>query len=871
MGVQDALLRLAAISLCGAMVYESLSRFWLPSLSVWQLHLASTGVAIVAAILLFRCSLRQRTQFLALKAVAEDVLSAEVAGRGRAEHLLQERTHLLDTLIQTSPIGIIVHDERRTVTLANPAFCEIFGYTQEECIGRLLEELIVPPGTERAFLENIERIANGTVLHGALKRKKKDGSLVDVELHAKRLLADGEYCGAFALFRDITERVEAETALRQSEEVFRTLSAAAPVGIFRIDAKGSLSYVNDRLLAITGLSPEKAHSGDWSEAIHPGDRAWVMTKSREAIQKHEEFSFEHRFVTSGDQIVWVGVRGKPVFDADGRSQGLVGVMEDITSAREAHERLREAKEAADAASKAKSEFLANMSHEIRTPMNGIIGMTDLTLDTELDSTQREYLSAVKFSADSLLTVINDILDFSKIEVGKLGLDPIEFNVRDCLGQAMKTLSIRAHEKNLELACSVPPDLAGFMVGDPVRLRQVILNLAGNAIKFTDQGEVVLRVQVETPEADGVTLHFAISDTGIGIPPEKQKLIFEPFAQADTSTTRKYGGTGLGLSISMRLIDMMGGRMWLESESGKGSTFHFTARFGKATATASTGVSTDPAILENVRVLVVDDNATNRQILEKTLGYWRMRPAAASGGEAALALLQQAKSAGVPFGLMVVDCHMPEMDGFMLVEEIQKSPELAGLTTVMLTSGGQRGDGQRCKELGIAAYLIKPVLQSDLLEALLRVLGSRPDAAKPVQLVTRHTLREGRMPLRVLLAEDNVVNQRLAVRLLEKHGHMVFVAGDGVKALEALERERFDVVLMDVQMPLMDGVEATAAIREKEKATGAHIPIVAMTAHAMAGDRQRFLEGGMDGYVSKPIHLEELIDAIETVLSPAAAP
>jgi CheY-like chemotaxis protein len=294
------------------------------------------------------------------------------------------------------------------------------------------------------------------------------------------------------------------------------------------------------------------------------------------------------------------------------------------------------------------------------------------------------------------------------------------------------------------------------------------------------------------------------------------------------------------------------------------------RFGNAAATVSTGVSDDPAILESVRVLIVDDNATNRQILENTLGYWRMRPAAASGGEAALALLQQAKSAGVPFGLMIVDCHMPEMDGFMLVEEVRKSAELAGLTTVMLTSGGQRGDGQRCKELGIAAYLIKPILQSELLEALLRVLGSCPDV-KPVPLVTRHTLREGRRPLRVLLAEDNVVNQRLAVRLLEKQGHMVFVACDGVKALVALERDRFDVVLMDVQMPVMDGVEATAAIREKEKRTGDHIPIVAMTAHAMAGDRQRFLGSGMDGYVSKPVRSQELFDAIETVLAPAAGP
>jgi two-component system, sensor histidine kinase and response regulator len=856
----------------GAAIFELLNVFVFPSLPAWEVHLLTIGVLVLASALPFYFLLTWRMKLLGWKAGTENALSAEVDTRRRTEHILEERTNLLDTLIQTSPIAIIVHDKDRQVTLANPAFCEIFGYSHQECIGRKLEELILQPGAEDTFSHNVQLIADGTVLHRTVKRKKKDGTLMDVELHAKRLFSNGEYCGAFALFQDITKRVETEKAVRESEEVFRMLSAASPVGIFRADAQGSLVYVNDRFLEITGLAADQALTAAWSDAIHSEDRERVVGGWRKTIESNKGFSDQYRFQKPSGEVVWVEVHGKPLHGADDQLQGYVGVVEDITSLREAHENMRAAKEAADAANRAKSEFLANMSHEIRTPMNGIVGMTELALDTELDLSQREYLSAVKYSADSLLTVINDILDFSKIEVGKLSLDPIEFHLGDHLGQAMRTLAVRAHHKGLELAYFVPPELPEIVIGDPVRLRQVILNLVGNAIKFTEKGEVVMKVELESRDGDDMALQFAISDTGIGIPPEKQKLIFEPFTQADTSTTRRYGGTGLGLSISMRLIEMMGGRIWLESEPDKGTTFYFTANFGVATSTATRLAAADPAMLENVRALVVDDNATNRHILERTLSYWRMRPTSVDSAEAAIVMLEEAKAAGVPFTLMIVDCQMPEVDGFMLVERVQMSQRFEGLVTVMLTSGGQRGDGVRCKELGIAAYLIKPILQSDLLEALLKVLATHDGAAKPVQLVTRHTLREGRVPLRVLLAEDNLVNQRLAARLLEKQGHMVVVAGDGSKALDALEKNRFDVVLMDVQMPVMDGLETTAAIRQKEKVTGAHIPIIAMTAHAMAGDRKRFLESGMDGYISKPVHAHELFDTIEALLasSPEAA-
>jgi signal transduction histidine kinase/DNA-binding response OmpR family regulator len=545
------------------------------------------------------------------------------------------------------------------------------------------------------------------------------------------------------------------------------------------------------------------------------------------------------------------------------SRANAKLAEEIVEREDTQAKLQLAIAAAEAASESKSEFLANMSHEIRTPLNGVMGMTDLALDTELTKEQREYLETVKMSADSLLTVINDILDFSKIEAGKIELDVLDFNLRDSLEATLKTLALRAHEKGLELLCEVAPEVPEAVRGDSSRLRQIVVNLVGNAIKFTSEGEVALGVRALETEGENRLLQFTISDTGIGIPLEKQELIFEPFSQADTSTTRKYGGTGLGLTISTRFVGMMGGKIWVESEPGRGTRFHFTARLGVADAQAiKVGTLAPPEMLRGVKVLVVDDNRTNRGILEGMLKRWEMNPTLVEGGEEALGQLSFAREAGDPYGLILTDMHMPNMDGFGLVERIRESPQLATATIMMLTSAGHRGDAARCQELGVAAYLLKPIRQSELREAIARALGAKEQEGM-LPLITRFSLQDGRDPsafMSVLLVEDNAVNQRLAARLLEKRGHRVVVAANGREALAALEQGAFDLVFMDVQMPEMDGLEAIAAIRKKEQLSGKHQPVIALTAHVMKGDQERCVAAGMDGYLSKPIRPQEL-DAI----------
>ncbi|QDT03564.1 Signal transduction histidine-protein kinase BarA [Rubripirellula lacrimiformis] len=802
--------------------------------------------------------------------VGIQIMFWDVTSQKNAEHQVEFERFLLSTLLATVPDSIYFKDADSRFIRLSHSCARKFGLDDPRlAMGKSDADFFAREHASKALADEKKIMETGEAMLSQIEYENfADGSESWCSTTKVPLKdTNGRVIGTFGISRDVTEQKRAEQELGRERDLLKTIINNVPDLIYVKDRAGRFVTANASLLNLLKLDSPDDLLGRTDYDFSPPELACdyvaddqnVMRDRRPLLDREES----HR-TDDGTELCLLTTK-VPLFNPEGDVIGVVGIGHDITQRKMADEEILSAKEIADKANRAKSDFLANMSHEIRTPMNAIIGMTDLVLDTALDPSQRSFLSMVQESADSLLSVINDILDFSKIEAGKLDLEPRVFEVRENLGDTMKTLGLKAHSKDVELAFRVDPAVPRFAIGDIGRLRQVLINLVGNSIKFTEKGEVVVDVRPYQSTEMPNGIEVIVRDTGIGIPPEKFATIFHEFEQADTSTTRKFGGTGLGLAISSRLVKLLGGQIKVESEVGVGSCFSFQMELEPAPDDVEETSRRGIVVVGGTKALVVDDNETNRLILSEMLGNWGIVASLSDSGADAIERMKAAASAGDPYALVISDVNMPNMSGYDFIENVRNDPDIPFAQIIILTSGDREGERQRSEVFRVCERLMKPVKQSELFDAIVRSLGVNAS-----EDALTHDTDETRPPLdrlRILLTEDNEINQRLAVGLLTKDGHEVTVANNGAEAIEHLAQQEFDVVLMDVQMPVMDGLEATQRIRDKESIDGGHTTIIAMTAHAMKGDREKCLDAGMDEYIPKPIRIASLREKLSALGGP----
>ena len=784
-------------------------------------------------------------------------LVMDITNRKKAEEALRASEEKFRTLVETMREGLGIGDEQGRFTYVNPVILNILGRTQDELLNHKFTDYLDEENRIK-FLEQQELRKRGISENYVLSVKRKDGSIVYVYASGHPIHnSQGEFIGSFGVLTDITELKEAEEKIL----VFKTLADSASYGLATANLSGVLSYCNKAWAEMHGFEKDELIGKHLSISHPESEIQKVDAIIGQLLQEGNHTAEEIWHIKKDGTIFPALMNGTLISNPLGKPIFISITAMDITERKQAEVALQKAKSEAEKANRAKSEFLANMSHEIRTPMNAIIGMTELTLSTPLNNEQREYLEIVRFSAESLLALVNDILDFSKIEAGYLKLEDTEFDLRHLMESTLSSLAIKAHEKGLELIGRIHPRLHNWYRGDPYRLRQIIVNLVGNAIKFTKHGEVVAEVDTEEIDDLNLILKFSISDTGIGISPEQQERIFDRFAQAEEGTTREFGGTGLGVNISKQLVEMMGGQLWVVSKPTKGSTFFFTIKACKAhPVTLVEPLPVDE--VKGLKVLIVDDNSTNRLILRENLAVWDIFSEEASNGPEALRKMYDWQKYDDAFDLAILDVNMPEMNGFELGRNMRYLPKGFSLPIIFLTSKMGHDDKDVTDLIDRSIYLTKPVKQDDLLAAILQILDKFDCPKKP----TLDTFNKSLQPMEILLAEDNLFNQKLAVTLLKKRGHKVTVVENGAQAVDHVKDRRFDIVLMDVNMPIMNGLEAARTIRKFEKQRGQHTTIVAMTALASAEYRDKCFAAGMDTYITKPIQRDELFNTIETFVT-----